>query len=238
MFVGVLCAVSEILWGKTAVLERTSCQFWRLKPDEYLPSLSEFTVCVNLQRSINSSAWSAFTYLHPNRTRVELGFGGRALLLQVRLFGRSWVTEDTLTVGHWHSVCITWSCSTGRLVLVINGTASELRFDAGEPGGDGGACTMAGGGSLTLGAAHYYVGDNVEVESGTNLQGNVTMFRVWGRARGVHEIATNTCTDGDVIKWHGRVWLVQPQCTPVKDHTVTCGKHTHTRYFARTFSLL
>ncbi|KAK3521586.1 hypothetical protein QTP70_014767, partial [Hemibagrus guttatus] len=214
-------AVSEILWGKTVVLERTSCQFWRLNPNESLPSLSEFTVCVRVQRSINSSVWSAFTYLHPDRSRVELGFGGRALQLQVRLFGRSWVTEDTLTVGQWHSVCITWSCSASRLALVINGKASELRADAGEPSRDGSACALAGGGSLILGAAHYYVGDNMEVESGTNLQGRVTMFRVWGRARSVHEIATNTCTDGDVIKWHGRVWL-DHDCTPVVDHTVKC----------------
>ncbi|XP_047660865.1 adhesion G-protein coupled receptor G2 [Tachysurus fulvidraco] len=59
------------------------------------------------------------------------------------------------------------------------------------------------------------------VESGTNLQGRVTMFRVWGRERSVHEIATNTCTDGDVIKWHGDVWL-NHDCTPVVDHTVKC----------------
>lgn len=185
-------------------------------------------MCVNLQRRINSSAWSAFTYVHPDRGRVELGFGGRALQLQVRLFGRTWVTEDTLTVGHWHSVCMTWSCSTRRLVLVINGSESELKKGEGRPGGDGGACTLTGGGSLTLGATHYYVGNNMEVESGTNLQGNVTMFRVWGRVRGVHEIATNTCTDGDVIKWHGRVWLVEPHCSPETDHAVTCGKHTNT----------
>ncbi|XP_058267038.1 adhesion G-protein coupled receptor G4 isoform X1 [Hemibagrus wyckioides] len=214
-------AVSEILWGKTVVLEHTSCQFWRLNPNESLPSLSEFTVCVNVQRSINSKVWSAFTYLHPDRSRVELGFGGRALQLQVRVFGRSWVTEDTLTVGQWHAVCITWSCSASRLALVIDGKATELRTDAREPSRDVGACALAGGGSLTLGAAHYYVGDNMEVESGTNLQGRVTMFRVWGRARSVHEIATNTCTDGDVIKWHGRVWL-DHDCTPVVDHTVKC----------------
>lgn len=229
MFLSVLSAVSEILWGKKVVLERTSCQFWLLKPNETLPSLSEFTVCVNMKRSINSSVWRAFSYLHPNRSRVELGFGGRGLQLEVQLFGRIWVTEDTLAVGHWHSVCITWSSSTSRLGLVINGRASELRKDAMEPmGRDSGTCRLAGGGSLTLGVAHYYVGDMMAVESGTNLQGSVTMFRVWGRARSVHEIATHNCTDGDVIEWHGRVWLVQHHCTPVIDHTVECGKHTHT----------
>ncbi|XP_053097455.1 adhesion G-protein coupled receptor G4 isoform X2 [Pangasianodon hypophthalmus] len=224
LFLRVTCAadaVSEILWGKTVVLERTSCQYWRLKQNESLPSLSEFTVCVNVKRSINSSVWSAFTYLHPKRSRVELGFGGRALQLQVQLFGTSWMMEDTLTVGDWHSVCIAWSCSTGQLVLVIDGRALVVRKGAAEPGRDGGACGLAGGGSLTLGAAHYYVGDNMEIESGTNLQGSVSMFRVWGRARSVHEIATNTCTDGDVIKWHGHVWLMT-HCTPVTDPTVKC----------------
>ncbi|KAF5880024.1 adhesion G-protein coupled receptor G4-like, partial [Clarias magur] len=175
---------------------------------------------MRVHRSINSSAWNAFTYLHPDRSRVELGFGGRMRQLQIQLFGRSWVTEDTLTVGHWHSVCFTWSCVTGQLMLVIDSRASELRKDSGQQVQDSGACGLAGGGSLTLGAAHYYLGDKLEVESGTNLQGHLTMFRVWSRARSVHEIATNTCTDGDIIKWHGRVWLMgSSHCTPVVDHT-------------------
>uniref|UniRef100_A0A3B1J0X0 Pentraxin (PTX) domain-containing protein n=1 Tax=Astyanax mexicanus TaxID=7994 RepID=A0A3B1J0X0_ASTMX len=211
------------LWGMKAVLRRSGCQYWALKPDHSLPALEEFSVCVNIQRSINNSAWTAFTYLHPDQSRVDLGLGGRGGKLHIWLFGMNWTVPDTLTVGQWYSVCITWSCSLKQLQLLISGRDAVVANI--QPVGM--ACRLAAGGSLTLGVAHYFVEGKLTVESGTNLQGDITLFRVWGEIRSPELQSSHTCTDGNVLRWHERAWDTYT-CPAVTDDTLVCGKGTHT----------
>ncbi|XP_035391680.1 uncharacterized protein LOC113575986 [Electrophorus electricus] len=58
----------------------------------------------------------------------------------------------------------------------------------------------------------------MQTESGTNLQGSISLFRVWGRA----QISTHTCSDGDVLQWHSRVWDKNNKCQLVRDETLKC----------------
>ncbi|KAL7848523.1 hypothetical protein AOLI_G00232410 [Acnodon oligacanthus] len=210
-------AGAQSLWGLKAILQRSDCQYWMLNPDHSLPALEEFSICVNVQRSINNSAWTAFTYVHPDQSRVELGLGGRGGKLHIWLFGMYRTVPDTLTVGQWCSICITWSCSTKQLQLFINGSNAVVMDVQPEDS----TCGLSAGGSLTLGAAHYFTGGMMEVESGTNLQGNITLFRVWRKIRSPELHSAHSCTDGDALRWHGRVWNAH-SCPAEKDDTLTC----------------
>lgn len=125
-----------------------------------------------------------------------------------------------LKLNEWYSVCLTWSNHTRKLQVYINGTLEHGVFVSPIQ-----VWKLAGNGSLTLGVSHN-VSQHGEVtaESGSNLQGEVGLFRMWAREWSAEEMSSHSCADGDVVSWDRRQWKYS--CSTVPDDSLHCGKHT------------
>lgn len=207
---------------------QNNCSYWELKKEHKFPTLKALSVCVNIKKKLGNSDWTAFMYLHPDRTHTELGMRGYGSELHVTMFGRVWITPEDLSLHNWHSICMTWSKSMTKPKLYINGTEGVLYPQSKDVTLDPDCCTVAAGGTLTLAVAHFFVNDKFVIETGTDLKGSISLFRVWGHVRSAQEISEMACYDGDVLHWEERIWNKIKNCQPLQDVTQECGKrHKH-----------
>lgn len=193
--------------------------YWQLSEHCVVPELEELSACVTFQRDIGTSEWTAFDYKQPGMASVELGLAGGRTQLKVWLFGvenRVGLVED-LALGHWHTICLTWSATGGHLRVYLNDSSlAEIPVNGSH---------LAGRGMLTLGVSHNMLGGVMNYETGKELMGSATLFRLWSRELSAADLSALRCTEGDVVRWGQWDWeLKGSRCHPVPDSSLTCGK--------------
>ncbi|KAG7465115.1 hypothetical protein MATL_G00172740 [Megalops atlanticus] len=219
----ILCSgsPSPSFWGKKAVFFGQHCSsgHWKLAEGLQVPALEELTVCVELYRQINTQQWTAFVYKRRGETGAEMGLVGFEGALKAWLFGGNWPVQTNLPLHNWHTVCLTWSGRTRDLRVYVNSSAAlHVRLNETEPGRPR---LLAPNGSLTLGASHAFLNGHMTVETGTNLLGEVTQFRMWGRELDPGLLASLSCPEGEVVGWDARDWDTQ-RCPPQPDASLQC----------------
>ncbi|GLD46594.1 adhesion G-protein coupled receptor G4-like protein, partial [Lates japonicus] len=210
------------LWGK--VLNLTfGCNHWRLKPHVSIPALQELTVCLSLKFEVQaSSPWTAFMYRHPEVQYAELGLGWKWGRLVIWLFGTEWTAPQIdLRPSQWYSLCLTWSHTKDRPALYVNGNPVELMAGHIIDTSPSSCRKLAPNGTLTLGAAHFLSGGNIEIIPFTCGLGKLSLFRLWGRERSKEEVTSLKCTEGDLVKWERDNWDTQID-TPLPDSSLRC----------------
>ncbi|XP_028816759.1 adhesion G-protein coupled receptor G4 [Denticeps clupeoides] len=200
------------LWGKKATLMGGPC-YWHLSGQCEVPTLKELSVCLVLQRRLKTFDWTAFEYKLHNEHWVELGLTGSNGRLNVWLFGAMLDVEEDLPLHQWHTICLTWSSSNSRLQVYINGS---LHMDEAVNGS-----LLLGNGTLTLGVSHSLVNGEMVYETGTELMGDITLFRMWSQHMGHKELESHKCVEGDMFTWSERDWIHQG-CQLVPDNRLTC----------------
>lgn len=210
------------LWGKKVDFMQNNCSYWELKKEHKFPTLKALSVCVNIKKKLGNSDWTAFMYLHPDKTHTELGMRGYGSELHVTMFGRVWITPQDLSLHNWHSICMTWSKAMTKPKVYLNGTEVVLYPQSKDVALHPNCCTVAAGGTLTLAVAHFFVNDKFDIETGTDLKGSISLFRVWGHVRSAQEISEMACYDGDVLHWEERIWKKVKNCQPLQDVTQEC----------------
>lgn len=193
------------------------CQ-WQLSKTFSMPSLEELSVCVNLKRGISTASWTAFMYNKPGGHKTELGLAGTGGNLKVWLFGEEWMIAHNLPLHSWHTVCVTWSNHNRKIQLIINGTVyldSKVN--------DSMSSSLAPNGTLTLGEAHRVVGGVMDIETGTNFIGEITLFRMWEMVLTPQQLIELKCISGNVVSWSLNNWEYQ-RCPPITDHSQKCGE--------------
>ncbi|KAK9968314.1 hypothetical protein ABG768_002645 [Culter alburnus] len=198
------------------------CKFWLLEDGQEIHDLEELSVCVNIKRKISNSHWTVFTYLHPDKTHIELGMKGHGKDLYIIMFGRVWTISSVVSLENWHSVCMTWSKSMTEPKVYVNGSKVVLKAQFEGMALHPHYHIVAGGGTLTLAVAHNFVKDKINIETGTELKGSLSQFRVWKHVRSAEDISGKTCTDGDVLHWDERIWKEIKDCQPIDDNTQQC----------------
>lgn len=199
------------------------CGYWLLRPEYSIPSLDQFSVCVNIKRKINNSEWTTFMYLNPYKTETALAVRGHGSELNILMFGRMWSTPPVVTLGNWHSICVTWSGLMLAPNVYVNGTVMSLTFKSEDPMYPN-CCRLAPNGTLTLAVSHHFVKDMMVFEKGTELKGSLSLFRFWGTVRTQQQILDLACTDGNILHWEARIWDKGQDCVPVRDLALQCGK--------------
>lgn len=212
---------STSLWGKKLVFQVQPC-LWQLHSGVPVPALRELSVCMSLRRTI-SADWTGFEYKAPGNRETELGLGGKNGKLFVKLFGHEWQYENNLTVNEWHSVCLTWSGQAQRLRISINSTfLIEICLTTSQQ--------LSKNGTLTLGVSHYVnANGEIQPETGTNLVGEIALFRMWAREWSLEELKNLNCTDGDLVSWDLKQWTYS--CPPEPSINLHCGKYIMGFYF-------
>ncbi|CAM4729996.1 unnamed protein product [Leuciscus chuanchicus] len=202
---------------------KKDCTYWLLKNERTIPQdLKELSVCVNIKRKINSAQWTAFTYLHPDKTRIELGMKGSGSNLNIIMFGRVWTKSSVVSLDNWHSVCMTWSKSMTEPKVYVNGSKVDLKAQSTETALYPDYHRVAAGGTLTLAVAHNFSNGEMNIETGKELKGSLSLFRVWKHERTAEDISGLTCTDGDVLHWEEQIWDNVMHCKPIQDITQQC----------------
>lgn len=140
---------SVSLWGKMADFTG-DCSYWQLSPDLSIPALEELSVCVHLKQHMNTPAWTAFMYRHPDGLQAELGLAGQEGLVHTWLFGMRWSAPLHLPLSHWTYICITWSGASHQPALYVNGTSVDVTAHAKESPLSPSCCRLAAHGTLTL----------------------------------------------------------------------------------------
>lgn len=193
--------------------------YWQLSSRCSVPDLEALTVCVTLQREVGTSEWTAFDYKERGHRGVELGLTGTRTQLRVWLFGQEHQVNMTenYPLHQWHTVCLTWSAKSGHLRLYGNGSrVAEVPVNGSR---------LAGKGMLTLGVSHTMLDGVMAYETGKELMGFATLFRMWGREFSETELKELRCVDGDVVSWNQLHWdLKGTYCQPPSDSGLTCGK--------------
>lgn len=207
---------STSLWGKKLKFGGPPC-LWQLQPHVVIPALKELSVCVSLKRNYTTE-WRAFVYKASKNAHIELGLGGAGPQITVWMFGRQWHFLKWLKLDEWYSICLTWSSRARRLRVYINGLVQlESPLYPSLP------LQLAESGTLTLGMSHYVAPNNqVRPESGSNLLGEIGLFRMWSTEWSAAELWDLGCADGDVVGWDQRQW--KNTCPPEPDHNLHCRK--------------
>ncbi|CAN9515128.1 unnamed protein product [Ophioblennius macclurei] len=213
-----LCSTSapKSLWGQKLKFEGPSC-LWRLRPEAAIPALEELSTCILIQR-LAQTRWTGFVYKAPGKREVELGLGGSGEHLTVWLFGKERNFPFRMTPGEWYNICVTWSSRAGRLEVYINGNPLD-RVDLPHMPSK----RLAPSGTLTLGASHFSVNGEVEIESGTGLIGEISLFRVWAAASDAGQLRRLGCSDGDVVSWARDLQQGKYHCPPEPDSKLQCA---------------
>lgn len=194
-----------------------------------MPSLLELSVCVDIKRSISTPEWTAFVYNKPGGHNIELGLGGTGGNLKAWLFGYKWMVAHELPLESWHTICMTWSNLTRNFQLIINGTVYlNSKVNDSMPS------SLAPNGTLTLGVSHRIVGGVMDFETGKNLLGEMTLFRMWGLVLTPQQLTDLKCISGNIVTWSMNTWEYQ-SCPPKINHKLKCGETNFTLYLYHRF---
>lgn len=210
--------IRESLWGKNVDFTRFGCTHWELACQ--IPTLYQFSICVDFQRSISTPQWTVFMYSHPGQALEDIGLKGNEKYLYLWLFGKVWTSRFSIHLNVWYSVCITWSQFTLSPHLYINGKSVEIQYSEQEPL-TASRRHIVGGGHFTLGVSHFRSEGKIHLEMGTVFQGNMTLFRIWNKTLPASQL--EHCVDGNVVRWVSSNWNTQG-CAPIKDTSCRCGE--------------
>ncbi|KAM8908724.1 adhesion G-protein coupled receptor G4 [Spinachia spinachia] len=208
-------SASTSLWGKKLPFRARPCM-WQLRRGAVLPELEELSACMLLNRS-HGTGWTGFDCKPPGGGLTVLGLEGTGTQLSVWLFGEKHNLARGLKLNEWHTVCLTWSGRARRLRVYVNGT-SEYAASVGPQL----PRRLALNGTLTLGQSHFLNNQGeVQPESGTDLLGEIGLFRMWAREWSGEELSGRSCADGDVVRWDLSQWI--HSCPPEPDHRLQCA---------------
>ncbi|KAL6117451.1 adgrg4 [Pungitius sinensis] len=212
---GAASSASTSLWGKKLQFRARPC-LWQLQRGAVVPELEELTACMLLNRT-HGSGWTGFDYKPPGGGPRVLGLEGTGTQTSAWLFGERHDLARGLKLNEWHAVCLTWSGRARRLRIYVNG-ANE--YDAAVSPGLPRRLALSG--TLTLGQSHFInAGGEVQPVSGTDLLGEIGLFRMWAREWSGEQLRGRSCADGDVVRWDLSQW--KNNCPPEPDHRLQCA---------------
>ncbi|XP_028316297.1 adhesion G-protein coupled receptor G4 isoform X2 [Gouania willdenowi] len=210
-----ITSASSSLWGQKLQFKGMPC-LWQLRPEAVVPALEELSACILLRRDV-ATKWTGFVYKAPGERKMELGVGGSGEQLSVWLFGKERHFPMKMVSNEWQSICITWSGGAQRLKVYVNGTTLEETYlDHTSPK------KLAQNGTLSLGVSHFSVDGEVERERGTDLVGEIGLFRMWSREWSDEDLLRLKCADGDVVSWTKDLHQGQHPCPPQPDSNIQC----------------
>ncbi|XP_043913240.1 adhesion G-protein coupled receptor G4-like [Protopterus annectens] len=184
-------------------------------------NLCFFTLCLDLQRTTNTSDWTAFTY-HTDQSKYagrdpvqELGIGGIGNDLVIWLFGITVKITKKISLNSWHIMCLTWNYNNSYLSVQLNSTVILYKQIYTTPN----RC-LAPNGTLVLGQFHTW-SNGINIIDGKNFLGNLYFFQLWNnKPKDTVEVE---CSEGNIIRWTTSFWEFE-KLQPTNDENLRCAR--------------
>ncbi|XP_044232588.1 adhesion G-protein coupled receptor G6 isoform X7 [Thunnus albacares] len=172
-----------------------------------IPTLSQLTLCFELERNSQKRQEWIFTYHDSNnKTALSLGYDQSNMKLitdEVSCSIGSIISSNEFT-SSMKSFCVLWASSNGRVAVFINGNyiATTCPSSSGH--------SVGGGGVFRLGGQHSF-------------DGSIYNLRLWDYAMTVEQLRALTCdATGNVIDWENSYWNI-PSTLAQTDTRLSCS---------------
>ncbi|XP_029463854.1 adhesion G-protein coupled receptor G4-like [Rhinatrema bivittatum] len=210
IIVGLIFSDATSLRGKKVEYLGNSYNKYVSLANKNMPRLQEFTLCIDLNRTINTTDWTVFTYVTAE-DKQELGLAGSSKKLRLHHFDTIHEIENNLMLLAWHTVCCIYDGHNGQLELYVNNTrVLNTTISSPRP--------LEANGSLILGYNHTIKGNNIELMSSTNFLGCLYYFQMWDYRR----LPSDNCLEGNIINWKMEVWQLH-RILPSPDLLLRCA---------------
>ncbi|XP_038582033.1 adhesion G-protein coupled receptor G6 isoform X2 [Micropterus salmoides] len=181
-------------------------QITRVASSISIPTLSQLTVCFELQRSSQKQKESIFTYYDINNN-VALSLGSDVTGTKMVVGGVECSIESIMSTTVFTSTmkpfCVLWTSSNGRVAVYFN---NEFWAKT---------CASSTGLSVAAGGVFQLGGEQ-------SLNGNIYNFRLWDYAMTEQQLRALNCdTVGNVIDWDNSYWTI-PSTLAQMDATLNC----------------
>uniref|UniRef100_A0A3P9I6Z6 Adhesion G-protein coupled receptor G6 n=1 Tax=Oryzias latipes TaxID=8090 RepID=A0A3P9I6Z6_ORYLA len=175
-----------------------------------IPTLSELTVCFEVERIANKQREWLFSY-YGSGNSVKLSFGSDQSGMKVVVDGELCPVGSIISTADFTSsmrpLCLTWTSSNGQLAVYFNGVYSNVNCSASINH------FVPAGGIFQLGGQQSF-------------DGNIYNLRLWNRTMTVEELKSLTCDqEGNVIDWDNSHWTVPSSLVQI-DNTLSCSVNT------------
>ncbi|XP_067428537.1 adhesion G-protein coupled receptor G6 isoform X6 [Thunnus thynnus] len=171
-----------------------------------IPTLSQLTLCFELERNSQKQQEWIFTYHDSNnKTALSLGYDQSNMKLitdEVSCSIGSIIPSNEFT-SSMRFFCVLWASSNGRVAIFINGNyiATSCSSSSGH--------SVGGGGVFRLGGQHSF-------------DGSIYNLRLWDYAMTVEQLRALTCdATGNVIDWENSYWNI-PSTLAQTDTRLSC----------------
>ncbi|XP_067428538.1 adhesion G-protein coupled receptor G6 isoform X7 [Thunnus thynnus] len=172
-----------------------------------IPTLSQLTLCFELERNSQKQQEWIFTYHDSNnKTALSLGYDQSNMKLitdEVSCSIGSIIPSNEFT-SSMRFFCVLWASSNGRVAIFINGNyiATSCSSSSGH--------SVGGGGVFRLGGQHSF-------------DGSIYNLRLWDYAMTVEQLRALTCdATGNVIDWENSYWNI-PSTLAQTDTRLSCS---------------
>uniref|UniRef100_A0A8C7VBF3 Adhesion G-protein coupled receptor G6 n=1 Tax=Oryzias sinensis TaxID=183150 RepID=A0A8C7VBF3_9TELE len=175
-----------------------------------IPTLSELTVCFEVERIANKQREWLFSY-YGSGNSVKLSFGSDQSGTKVVVDGELCPVGSIISTADFTSsmrpLCLTWTSSNGQLAVYFNGVYSNVNCSASINH------FVPAGGIFQLGGQQSF-------------DGNIYNLRLWNHTMTVEELKSLTCDqEGNVIDWDNSHWTVPSSLVQI-DNTLSCSVNT------------
>ncbi|XP_054871907.1 adhesion G-protein coupled receptor G6 isoform X2 [Amphiprion ocellaris] len=172
-----------------------------------IPTLSQLTICFEVERiSQKQKEWFFTYYDRNNNAKLSLGSDqtGMKMIVDGVICPIDSIISPSDFTASMEPFCVLWTSSNGRVAVYFNGNywAKACSTSSGH--------SVPNGGIFRLGGQH-------------NFNGNIYNLRLWDYAMTVQQLAALTCdTVGNVIDWDNNHWTI-PSTVAQTDATLSCS---------------
>ncbi|KAL7388596.1 hypothetical protein ABVT39_017242 [Epinephelus coioides] len=172
-----------------------------------IPSLSQLTLCFEVERSSQKQKEWIFTY-YDSSNNIALSLGSDQSGMKMIVDGVVCSIDSIISSSDFTSTmkqfCVLWTSSNGRVAVYFNRNywAKTCSSSVGH--------SVPAGGRFQLGGQHSF-------------SGNIYNLRLWDYAMTVQQVTALSCdTVGNVIDWDNSHWSI-PSTMAQTDTTLSCS---------------